>query len=115
MEERTFERRESRLRRLILLFCISVFFFAGCAEKKQEKNSSFTKVTKEKEAYLNHCANCHGGNLEGSFGPPLNEIEKKYKEKEILKIIQKGKGNMPAQDYISRKEQEELAKWLSKK
>lgn len=97
------------------LFLTCIVLLTGCGPNKQEKNTSFSKVTKEKELYLNHCANCHGGNLEGSFGPSLNEINKKYSNDQILKIIQQGKGNMPAQDYITQKEQEELAKWLSKK
>lgn len=108
------KRRRADLKTFILFLCVSITLFTGCGPKKQENSTSFSKVTKEKELYLNHCANCHGGNLEGSFGPPLDKLNKKYTNNQILRIIQQGKGNMPAQDYISQKEQEDLAKWLSK-
>lgn len=101
------------MKKVILLCFIGLFVSGGCTSKK-ETPSSLGKVTKEKELYLNHCANCHGGDLEGSFGPPLKGIEAKYSQKQILEIIQKGKDNMPAQDYIAQEEQEMLAKWLSK-
>jgi hypothetical protein len=32
-----------------------------------------------------------------------------------LNIIQHGKGQMPSQDYVDKKDQEKLADWLSQK
>jgi cytochrome c551 len=69
----------------------------------------------EKESYTNHCANCHGGNLEGGFGPGLLHIGSKYNKEQLLHIIQNGKGNMPAQGYVAEDEQEKLATWLGNK
>jgi cytochrome c551 len=95
------------------LFSSFIILLVGCNEKDNISPSNL-KVS-EKESFRNHCANCHGGNLEGGFGPSLQHIGSKYKKEEISQIIQHGKGNMPSQNYILKDEQQKLAAWLSNK
>ncbi|MBA4494466.1 c-type cytochrome [Paenactinomyces guangxiensis] len=97
------------------LMLISLSALAGCgtANQNQYPTGQASAVTEPEEIYTRHCANCHGGNLQGSYGPSLKNISRKYTQEEILQIIQKGKGKMPSQDYVSKEEQQKLADWLS--
>lgn len=67
------------------------------------------------EIYAQSCANCHGGNLQGSYGPGLEKIGSKYSQEEILNIIQNGIGTMPSQAHIAQEDQQKLAEWLAEK
>ena len=66
-----------------------------------------------KETYQNHCASCHGNNLEGGFGPNMQKIGSKYSKAEIANIIENGIGTMPAQKQVSDAERENLSAWLA--
>ncbi|MCK9909585.1 cytochrome c, partial [Microbacteriaceae bacterium K1510] len=46
--------------------------------------------------FKNNCSSCHGQNLEGVVGPNLTKVGSKYTKDQILEILQKGKGQMPA-------------------
>ncbi|MFC7442219.1 c-type cytochrome [Laceyella putida] len=96
------------------LVCLSLLFVVtACQSTGGEKSPAATQTAGPQDVYLQHCANCHGGNLEGGFGPALKKVGSKYAKDEILHIIQKGKGNMPSQDYVDKKDQATLAEWLS--
>jgi cytochrome c551 len=41
------------------------------------------------------CISCHGANLEGGYGPSLQNIGDKYNKEEIVTILINGKGSMP--------------------
>jgi cytochrome c551 len=41
------------------------------------------------------CISCHGANLEGGYGPSLQNIRDKYNKEEIITILINGKGSMP--------------------
>lgn len=59
------------------------------------------------------CVGCHGGNREGNGGiPALKNLAKKYKPQEIVQIIKKGKGAMPAFAQIPEDEVQMLAAYL---
>lgn len=73
------------------------------------------QVSSPEAIYAQSCANCHGGNLQGSYGPGLEKIGSKYSKEEILNIIQNGIGTMPAQGHIQPEDQEKLAEWLAEK
>ncbi|ELK47075.1 UNVERIFIED_CONTAM: cytochrome c [Halobacillus marinus] len=62
--------------------------------------------------YQANCTNCHGGNLEGGFGPSLTTIGSKYSADEIKEIILNGRGSMPQQD-VSEEDADLVANWLS--
>jgi cytochrome c551 len=100
-------------RRIIAL--ISFSFLTGCTGSPPDTSTPPVQISVEQTLYNQHCANCHGGKLQGSFGPSLQEIGAKYSEEEILTVIQQGRGAMPAQTYVTKEEQQKLAKWLSQK
>jgi mono/diheme cytochrome c family protein len=89
---------------------------AGCnATKTEPAPGGQPQAAGPQEVFQQHCANCHGGNLQGGFGPSLEHVGSKYSKEQILNIIQHGKGQMPSQDYVDKKDQEKLADWLSQK
>jgi cytochrome c551 len=92
-----------------------IFPLASCNGSPTESSTALDPIVAEQKLYNQHCANCHGGNLQGGFGPALQKAGAKYSEEEILTILQKGKGAMPAQDVIAKEEQQKLAKWISQK
>jgi cytochrome c551 len=91
----------------------SAVLLAACGSNGNEPNQSGQVTEGPEKVYMQHCANCHGEQLQGGYGPALKEAGKKYSEAEILTIIQKGKGNMPSQGFINEEDQKMLAKWLS--
>ncbi|SEN42231.1 c-type cytochrome [Lihuaxuella thermophila] len=106
-----------RIRSFSVLFMIltAVVFLTACgAAKKNDTGQQTAQISEPQEIYSQHCANCHGGNLQGSFGPGLQKVGTKYSKEQILEIIQKGKGSMPSQDYVPKEDQVKLAEWLSK-
>ncbi|AUS08944.1 cytochrome C551 [Laceyella sacchari] len=98
---------------LACLFLLLATTACQNAEAPGQGTSSTTETAGPQDIYQRHCANCHGGNLQGGFGPALKKVGAKYDKDEILQIIQKGKGNMPSQDYVSKQDQATLAQWLS--
>ncbi|WP_051330744.1 c-type cytochrome [Aneurinibacillus terranovensis] len=42
------------------------------------------------------CAACHGADLKGGLGPNLHGVVGKLKEDGVMKILENGKGGMPA-------------------
>lgn len=67
------------------------------------------------EAYqTGGCASCHGGNLEGSAGPSLEQAGANYSQEEIVDIINNGIGQMPPQgDNLDDDAKQNLAAWLA--
>ncbi|MFC4078069.1 menaquinol-cytochrome c reductase cytochrome b/c subunit [Salinithrix halophila] len=68
------------------------------------------------EIYKNNaCVNCHGQQLEGLQGPSLRGIGDAYSSEEIIKIMDEGKGTMPAGMFQgTAKEKKQLADWLAR-
>lgn len=65
--------------------------------------------------YVKNCAVCHGENREGNTGgnyPPLVDIKKKYKQGDVVNILNNGKGMMPAFKQLSDGEKEALVAYL---
>lgn len=49
------------------------------------------------EAYLRHCANCHGSGGEGGSGPPLDDISSRMGAAQLVGTVSEGKPpSMPA-------------------
>lgn len=60
-----------------------------------------------KSLYVQYCKSCHGANREGSEDgtiPPLREVHKKYSEPLLTQILAKGRGRMPAFNFLSAAE-----------
>ena len=67
------------------------------------------------EAYANHCAICHGEQREGilpSF-PPLLGITHQLTDPQIVDLIHKGKGRMPAFPTVQNDELTALLRYLA--
>lgn len=64
--------------------------------------------------YMSNCASCHGTNKEGQKDsyPALNNLEERLSDTEILSIIQKGKGLMPAFAQLDEAEIAALVSFL---
>lgn len=65
--------------------------------------------------YVKNCAACHGANREGNTSgsyPSLVGLNKKYKQAEILQILNSGKGMMPAFKHIAAEEKNALVSFL---
>lgn len=78
-----------------------------------------TKVDEERSQSLNgariykqSCASCHGQYLEGAAGPSLINIDQKYTDNELSKIIEEGiEPGMPA-NVVQASEKDILVEWL---
>ncbi len=76
-----------------------------------------------KELYIKECASCHGADLKGGPPefPPLRQIENRYTESELMKLLFQGTGRMPSfarlgydkvkavLDYVTKGEAREVA------
>ncbi|MCM2536064.1 c-type cytochrome [Neobacillus pocheonensis] len=65
--------------------------------------------------FSQHCASCHGDNLQGQVGPNLQKIGSQLSKDQILGILKNGKsGGMPA-GLISGSDADAIATWLAAK
>jgi quinoprotein glucose dehydrogenase len=67
--------------------------------------------------YGKYCVACHGPGLKGngSSFPSLVDLDKKYNEDQVWKVIQNGKNMMPAFKQIAENEKQGLLAFLLKK
>lgn len=82
------------------------------------KKSFSEKETNGKNLYQSNCANCHGQNREGNHDgsyPPLQKIAIKYNENEIMQLISKGRGMMPANTLLKDTETKAIIDFLNGK
>ncbi len=104
----------------ILVPLLAIFIAAGCGNQggdesstQDNEQSGATTEAEIPQAYQSSCASCHGGNLEGGFGPALDKIGAKMSKDEISDIIKNGVGSMPPQKNVSDSDRESLAEWLA--
>ncbi|MBX3240330.1 MAG: PQQ-binding-like beta-propeller repeat protein [Chitinophagaceae bacterium] len=71
-------------------------------------------LSKGQQVYtLNNCTMCHGADRKGTEAfPALFRLNKKYKPSEIAKLLQSGKGQMPAYPNLSDDERTTLITYL---
>jgi quinoprotein glucose dehydrogenase len=64
--------------------------------------------------YMTNCSNCHGAERQGMMGsfPALTGIENRLDKSQIIQILSKGKGVMPAFPQFTEAELEKLAAYL---
>lgn len=87
----------------------------GGNNANNNNNNGGATATNDAETIVQkNCINCHGDNLEGRNGPPLDHIGSELSKDEILKTIQEGKGAMPP-NIIKGDDAEKVATWLSEK
>jgi quinoprotein glucose dehydrogenase len=68
-----------------------------------------------KSLYVQHCQSCHGQNREGNEDgtiPSLREVHKKYSEPLLTQILVKGRGRMPAFNFLSAAEKKALLAYV---
>jgi cytochrome c550 len=66
--------------------------------------------------YKQSCIACHGTDLEGKMGPNLQKVGGKLTDQQLHKIIQNGKGGMPAfKSTLKDEEIVNIALWLAGK
>ncbi|WP_297336757.1 pyrroloquinoline quinone-dependent dehydrogenase [Algoriphagus sp.] len=75
-------------------------------------NTDFENVGKS--AYTNYCGNCHGLERRGNLPaiPDLIQINQKYTPDSLDQLLQKGRGAMPAFDYLSQETRKVLVDYL---
>lgn len=100
------------------LSAMFLFSFVGLDNMDEMANEDGAGDTAEaatpEDLYAANCLSCHGGNLEGGFGPALATIGSKYTAEEVKGIIQNGVGKMPAINVDAEKAQA-IADWLAEK
>jgi mono/diheme cytochrome c family protein len=120
----------------VMLGCLALLFMVGCGSQStdpgttdsgsqqpaeepadsgnESQDNAAENVAydeeKAKAAYQQSCVGCHGQNLEGGVGPALkgNNLD----EKQILEVLENGKGQMPA-GLVSGEDAKNLAAWLA--
>ncbi|MCY8232615.1 c-type cytochrome [Priestia endophytica] len=99
---------------IVLIGCLLflLFFYKGTQDLQNEDGEATTG--NPEEIVSQNCIACHGDNLQGGSGPPLNRVGLKYQQNEIEDIINNGKGAMPG-GVISAEEAKIVAEWLSQK
>lgn len=64
--------------------------------------------------YLNHCAGCHGRDLQGAPPqyPALTDVRKKLDATAIATMLKNGKGRMPSFNHIPERERQDVIHYL---
>lgn len=84
------------------------------AEEGGAGDAAYDEAAAQEAYQTGGCASCHGGNLEGSVGPSLEQVGANYSQDEIVDIINNGMGQMPPQgDNLDDDAKQNLAAWLA--
>ncbi len=90
----------------------SAIFLAACGGGKTTSGTKTTTPDGETLA-MKSCITCHGGELQGQGNAPkISDVGSRLTEKEILDIINNGKGSMPP-GLVKGADAEAVAKWLA--
>jgi quinoprotein glucose dehydrogenase len=89
--------------------------------KQNPVYSSLVRVDKMvensgKSLYAQHCQSCHGSNREGNEDgtiPGLQEVHRKYSEQVLHQLVNKGRGRMPAFNFLSTAEKKAVFAYLN--
>lgn len=82
-------------------------------EIDQPKNA---KIDLGEQTYQIHCAVCHGRELQGDptgTFPSLKSIHEKYKDEEILNIMNSGRGVMPSFNHLKIREKKAAIDYIT--
>jgi cytochrome c550 len=107
---------------LIMVFGIGLMFllsFKGLGdsdelakEKEGGGEQTETVAAKPEDIYKQSCIGCHGDQYQGGMGPDLHGVGDRYSKEELVEIVTKGKGAMPA-GLVKAEQAEAMADWLS--
>jgi cytochrome c551 len=99
-------------KKLMALLIGTSFVLAACGGAGEDQSTGeTTSVDEASQLYKNSCSQCHGGKLEGGFGPALNASGENLSQEEIITIIEEGKGRMPA-NLLQSEEAALVAEWI---
>lgn len=109
-------------KKLLAAILGSLLMLAACgggdedaAVTNDEKGGEVVQSADAEKIVQGNCTMCHGGNLEGQGNAPaLTDVGARLSGEEILAVIEKGQGGMPA-NIIEGAEAEVVAEWLAKK
>lgn len=92
----------------------SAIFLAACGGGKTSTTEGTKTTTPNGETIaMKSCITCHGGELQGQgSAPKISDVGSRLSEKEILNVIENGKGAMPA-GIVKGADAEAVAKWLA--
>nr|WP_263325698.1 cytochrome c [Neobacillus sp. Marseille-Q6967] len=107
---------------LIMVFGIGLMFFLsfkglGDADELAKEAEGGTETTETvaaspEEIYTQSCVSCHGDQYQGGMGPALTGVGDRLSKDEIVEVITKGRGNMPA-GMVKPEQAGEMADWLA--
>lgn len=96
------------MKRLLAISLLSLLVMAGCSAKEPEPLDAAGHYEKS-------CSTCHGSDFKGAqAGPPVLNMKSKYTEEDLLKLLNDGKGMMPAR-LLSEEDAKLVAEWLLEK
>ncbi|KOP69933.1 hypothetical protein AMS59_21780 [Lysinibacillus sp. FJAT-14745] len=91
----------------------SAIFLAACGGSKTATEGTKTTASDGQTIAMKSCITCHGGELQGqNNAPKISDVGSRMTEKEILNVIENGKGSMPA-GIVKGADAEAVAKWLA--
>ncbi|MFY4775036.1 cytochrome c551 [Metabacillus sp. RGM 3146] len=103
-------------RKISALILGTTLVLTACGGGGGNDSKTATESASGPEVFKQNCSSCHGGDLKGGYGPNLEKVGKEFSQAQIQKIIENGKGKMPAGILNGNKaEEESVAKWLSEK
>ncbi|BDG45802.1 MULTISPECIES: cytochrome c551 [Parageobacillus] len=105
--------------KLASLFIGASLLLAACgggndASNNNNDNGGGATASAAEEIFQQNCSSCHGKDLSGGAGPNLQKVGSKYSKDEIKKIIENGRGSMPA-GVIKGEDANKVAEWLASK
>ena len=78
-----------------------------------KKTGDPEKLTMGERIYEQHCSSCHGPDLKGAGNyPGFDQLSAKMDEVGILRLLQTGKGMMPAFTFLEQEEQSAVADYI---
>jgi len=81
--------------------------------KGEQANGAVQAVSEGERVYTNRCMACHGGELEGGFGPELRGIGGRMSREELIRIVTDGTGLMqPFRDRLTEEEIAAVVDWI---
>lgn len=86
----------------------------NASDNNNGNNGGGDTTAAAEQIFQQNCSSCHGKDLSGGVGPNLQKVGSKYSKDEIKKIIENGRGNMPA-GVIKGADADKVAEWLASK
>lgn len=101
-----------RVLKAISLVAFLIFAVSSCSKKTSAPTADTKKKIDGALVYSPNCARCHGSDGTNGKAPNLSQV--KLSKAEIIDIVTKGHGHMPAfEDKLTKDEIEAVAEWVA--